>query len=177
MRSPQGPCSWKPDGGLEVGNGFGGPGEGTVDGADRRALVGVPVAAERDRGPLAEGEDESEVGLRRRRIVEGRHLGAVETANGSAHAGVEQVEDSEGAVAASGHGHDADEAAAVAVGEVGEGAELGLGIGEVVAVGVDDRGSEGAVVSAGDDDEVDLEAGPAAGVAWVGDSQGVGGGA
>lgn len=61
-------------------------------------------------------------------------------------------------------------------GEVGQRVQLGPGVGEVVAAGVDDRRAQGAVVTAGDDQKVDLEAGPLARVVAVGDAERVQGG-
>ena len=68
-------------------------------------------------------------------------------------------------------GLDADVVVAVQLGVAGEGLNLGSSIGEVVAVGVDDRRCERAVVSSRDDEEVDLQRAPCAGVVLVRDTQ------
>jgi hypothetical protein len=145
-----------------------------LDQVEQLALAEVEAIRHGEERISRETPRTSGVGNRCRRVVKSGHLGAVEVTHCLAHVRFEQVEDPQGAVAALGDRHDADEAVAVRLGEVGEGSKLALGVGEMVAVGVDDRRRKAAVITAGDDQEVDLEAGPRPRVVEVGNAERVG---
>ena len=117
------------------------------------------------------------IGPRHGALVQPPHLRALQLAHRLAHFCLPQVERAQLAARDLGDGFDPHEVVSEAFGVIGEGDELVFGIGEVVAVGVDDGDSEGAVAAFGDDDEVGLERRPVSGVALVGDAQRRGGGA
>jgi len=88
-------------------------------------------------------------------FVERANLGAIEFQDRGAYTEVVDVQYSQ-CCADFDDGFDAHVVLAVKLGIAGEGLQFGAGVGEVVAVGVDDRGAQGAVVAAGDK-EVDLQ--------------------
>jgi hypothetical protein len=132
--------------------------------ASRPRLSGVGIS--RALGSKRSPAIDRELGL-----VQCTQLGPLEVANGGTHLRVLQVESAKPAIRNFGDRFDPHVPISEPLGVVSEAPQLSLGVSEVVAVRIDDSGSEGPIVSPRNDEEVHLDGAPMPGVVPVSDSK------